>query len=355
MPIAWSSTSIPARAWPWATTVAASQELRNRLGNAGLATFCRTTGGKGLHVVAPLVPGADWDSVRAWSRSFAEDMEREFPDRFVASVPKARRKGKILLDWLRNGLGSTAVASFSPRARPGAMVATPLAWREVTAKLDPASFTIGTRAQSASPGRRVTHGRGSRQRHSIPSPPRRMPPNPGGSADGPNARSGGGICASPSYPARWRFIRGPARFRLAAFPLHQSGDGQPGPDGDAGWGNRGMSCPAATWRGGFEYEKDHYVLLDEADFEQARIDSFRHADRRQVRAGATRSTRSITMPATTWCAGWPCRAGRLRRAARCHRQNGPGWRCPVWSIRPAGSERGGADADGQRPGGAYAA
>jgi bifunctional non-homologous end joining protein LigD len=82
--------------------------------------------------------------VRTWCRGFAEDMEREFPDRFVASVPKARRTGKILIDWLRNGLGSTAVASFSPRARPGATVATPLAWREVTAKLDPAAFTLAT-------------------------------------------------------------------------------------------------------------------------------------------------------------------------------------------------------------------
>jgi bifunctional non-homologous end joining protein LigD len=128
----------------WATTVGAALELRDRLGRLGLGAFCRTSGGKGLHVVVPLVPGPDWDTVRAWCRAFAEVMEREFPDRFVASVPKARRTGKILLDWLRNGLGSTAVASFSPRARPGATVATPVAWREVTPKLDPAAFTLAT-------------------------------------------------------------------------------------------------------------------------------------------------------------------------------------------------------------------
>ncbi len=128
----------------WATTVNAAKELRDRLARTGLDSFCRTSGGKGLHVVAPVLPGPDWDSVRAWCRAFAEGMEAEAPDRYVASVPKARRTGRILVDWLRNGLGSTAVASFSPRARPGATVATPVAWREVTAKLDPASFTIAT-------------------------------------------------------------------------------------------------------------------------------------------------------------------------------------------------------------------
>jgi bifunctional non-homologous end joining protein LigD len=134
----------PGEGVAWATTVAAALELRDRLAAEGLTGFCRTSGGKGLHVVAPLVPGADWDHVRAWCRAFAEAMEREFPDRFVASVPKAKRTGKILVDWLRNGLGSTAVASFSPRARTGATVAMPVAWRAVTPKLDPAAFTVAT-------------------------------------------------------------------------------------------------------------------------------------------------------------------------------------------------------------------
>jgi bifunctional non-homologous end joining protein LigD len=128
----------------WPTIAAAAVELRDRLKREGLTGFCRTSGGKGLHIVTPLLPGADWDHVRAWSRAFAEAMERDFPDRFVASVPKAKRTGKILVDWLRNGLGSTAVASFSPRARTGATVATPVTWREVTAKLDPAAFTLAT-------------------------------------------------------------------------------------------------------------------------------------------------------------------------------------------------------------------
>jgi bifunctional non-homologous end joining protein LigD len=124
--------------------VEAAREVRERLERAGLAAFCRTSGGKGLHVLAPLVPGADWDTARAWCRGFAEAMEAEHPDRYVSQVSKAKRQHHILIDWLRNGLGATAVASFSPRARPGAGVAMRLAWREVTERLDPAAFTLGT-------------------------------------------------------------------------------------------------------------------------------------------------------------------------------------------------------------------
>jgi bifunctional non-homologous end joining protein LigD len=134
----------PGEGVDWPTIVNAALDVRDRLAAEGLTPFCRTSGGKGLHVVAPLAPGADWDTVRAWCRAFAEAMERDSPDRYVATVPKARRNGRILVDWLRNGLGSTAIASFSPRARPGATVATPLAWREVSERLDPASFTVAS-------------------------------------------------------------------------------------------------------------------------------------------------------------------------------------------------------------------
>ena len=106
--------------------------------------FCRTSGGKGLHVVAPLTPAAGWDAAREWSHAFARTLERDQPERYVSTVPKQRRRGHILVDWLRNGLGATAVASFSPRARPGAGVATPLAWQDVTDDLDPAAFTLAT-------------------------------------------------------------------------------------------------------------------------------------------------------------------------------------------------------------------
>ncbi|WP_419728015.1 DNA ligase D [Lichenicola sp.] len=126
------------------TIVEAALEVKQRLEAVGLAAFCRTSGGKGLHVVAPVETKAGWDDVRAWCRAFAESMEADAPDRFISTTRKKDRDGRILVDWLRNGLGSTAIASFSPRARPGAGVATPLAWREVTEKLDPQAFNLRT-------------------------------------------------------------------------------------------------------------------------------------------------------------------------------------------------------------------
>jgi bifunctional non-homologous end joining protein LigD len=127
-----------------ADLAAAAHEVRDRLQRLSLDSFCRTSGGKGLHVVAPLTPRADWDSARAWCRAFAELMVADSPDRYVAAIKKSIRAQKILVDWLRNGLGSTAIASFSPRARPGAGVATRLAWTEVTGALDPAAFNLRT-------------------------------------------------------------------------------------------------------------------------------------------------------------------------------------------------------------------
>ena len=111
----------------------------------GLTSFCRTTGGKGLHVVVPLEPAAHWDAVKPFCRAFAETLSQEQPERFLSTVKKADRRGRILIDWLRNGLGATAVASFCPRARPGATVATPLAWDEVNASSIPRSSRCATR------------------------------------------------------------------------------------------------------------------------------------------------------------------------------------------------------------------
>ena len=95
--------------------------MRDRLGQLGLASFCRTTGGKGLHVVVPLTPSPDWDweRVKNFCRAFAELMVAEEPDRYVAHVKIADRHGRILIDWLRNAIGNTAIGSFCPRARPG--------------------------------------------------------------------------------------------------------------------------------------------------------------------------------------------------------------------------------------------
>jgi bifunctional non-homologous end joining protein LigD len=134
----------PGEGVAFAEVTKAALDLREQLRRLGLESFCRTTGGKGLHVVVPLEPVADWDTVKPFCRAFAETLSQEQPDRFLSTVRKDDRRGRILIDWLRNGLGATAVASFSPRAREGATVATPVAWDEVNGRLDPTKFTLRT-------------------------------------------------------------------------------------------------------------------------------------------------------------------------------------------------------------------
>lgn len=134
----------PGEGVAWSDVIKAATDIRDRLERLGLAAFCRTSGGKGLHVVAPLAGRNDWPSVRAFCRTVAETLSAEEPKRFLAHTKIADRRGRILIDWLRNGPGATAIASFAPRARPGATVATPVAWPEVTPRLDPARFTIGS-------------------------------------------------------------------------------------------------------------------------------------------------------------------------------------------------------------------
>ncbi|MGE7137821.1 DNA ligase D [Luteibacter sp. NPDC031894] len=115
----------------WSRVVAAARMVRGLLDELGLVSFLRTTGGKGLHVVVPLNPGADWDTVKAFARGFAEAMAALHPLEFVATSTKRFRRGKIYVDYLRNGRGATAVASYSLRSRPGAPVAVPLRWEEL--------------------------------------------------------------------------------------------------------------------------------------------------------------------------------------------------------------------------------
>jgi bifunctional non-homologous end joining protein LigD len=134
----------PGEGVPWAQVVKAAHEVRDWLRRLKLESFCRTTGGKGLHVVVPLEPKADWDQAKNFCRAFAETITQAFPDRYLAHLKIADRRGKIAVDWLRNGLGATAIASYCPRARPDAPVATPLAWDEVSTRLKPSRFTVRT-------------------------------------------------------------------------------------------------------------------------------------------------------------------------------------------------------------------
>jgi bifunctional non-homologous end joining protein LigD len=126
----------------WEEVIAAAGEVRERLRGAGLESFVKTSGGKGLHVVAPLKPAAEWDEVKAFTKALADAMSADSPERFVSTVTKSKRKGKILIDYLRNGRGATAVAPYSTRARPGAAVSMPLDWAELSPAIGPAYFTV---------------------------------------------------------------------------------------------------------------------------------------------------------------------------------------------------------------------
>lgn len=126
----------------WQQVIDAAREIRTRLADAGLESFVKTSGGKGLHVVAPLKPTAGWEEVKTFTRKLAESMAADSPDDFVATITKSKRKGKILVDYLRNQRGATAVAPYSTRARAGAPVAMPLAWDELSPAIGPAYFTV---------------------------------------------------------------------------------------------------------------------------------------------------------------------------------------------------------------------
>jgi bifunctional non-homologous end joining protein LigD len=126
----------PDDAVSWQDLVDAVKAMRKLLAEIGLTPFLKTTGGKGLHVVTPLRPSADWTVAKDFARAVAELMANTFPDRFVATMAKARRKERIFIDWLRNAEGATAIAPYALRARAGAPVATPLEWRELDAGVD---------------------------------------------------------------------------------------------------------------------------------------------------------------------------------------------------------------------------
>ncbi|MGA9657964.1 MAG: DNA ligase D [Asticcacaulis sp.] len=127
---------------PWPDVVAGARHVRQRMDEFGLDTFVKTTGGKGLHVVVPLTPKYGWPTIKAFAHAIAESMQADDPARYIATMSKAARKGKIFVDYLRNELTATSVAPYSVRARPGATVATPISWEELTDKLKPADFTI---------------------------------------------------------------------------------------------------------------------------------------------------------------------------------------------------------------------
>jgi len=121
----------------------AALDIRGKLDELSLPNFVKTSGGKGFHVVVPLKPSADWEAVKTFAHDFAKALEQGAPDRYTATLSKKARTGKIFVDYLRNGRGSTTVAPYSSRAKTGATVSMPVTWAEIEAGLAPNAFPIG--------------------------------------------------------------------------------------------------------------------------------------------------------------------------------------------------------------------
>ena len=118
----------PDEAVDFAVVRSAAREMRARLKQLGLESFAMATGGKGIHVVVPLTPHHGWEDIRAFAEAMARTLASDAPERYLAEMSKARRKGRIFIDYLRNARGATAIAPFSTRARKGAPLAWPAAW-----------------------------------------------------------------------------------------------------------------------------------------------------------------------------------------------------------------------------------
>ncbi|MES5813559.1 DNA ligase D [Pseudoxanthomonas sp. Soil82] len=158
----------PGEGVSWKAVCDGAREVRGRLREAGLESFLRMSGGKGLHVVVPLAPAVPWEQARDFCEAFARAMEAHAPERWLANARKAKRTGRIFLDWLRNTRGATSVASWSLRAREHATVAMPLRWEELGKFDRPGAFSPDKALQRASRLRKDPWDGIDRLRQSLP-------------------------------------------------------------------------------------------------------------------------------------------------------------------------------------------
>ena len=132
----------PDPALPWKQIKEAAETLRDRMSGLGFSAFVKTTGGKGLHVVVPIIPKQDWEAVTLFTKKVAEDLVRAAPQLYTATMSKSKREGKIYIDYLRNTRTATAVCAYSTRARPNAPVSVPVHWHELATDVRGEFFTI---------------------------------------------------------------------------------------------------------------------------------------------------------------------------------------------------------------------
>jgi bifunctional non-homologous end joining protein LigD len=138
----------------WREVVDAVILTRDLLKELKLASFAKTTGGKGLHVVVPIEPERTWDDAKAFCRRLAETIEASRPEKFVTNMSKAKRQGRIFVDYLRNDRGATAVAAYSTRARAGAPISMPVGWKELPTLRGGNAFTVENSADRLKATRR---------------------------------------------------------------------------------------------------------------------------------------------------------------------------------------------------------
>jgi bifunctional non-homologous end joining protein LigD len=134
----------PGKGVAWPTIQEAALLMRAFLDELGLQPFLKTSGGKGLHVVVPIKPAYDWDTVKAFSQALVAHMAQTIPQRFVQKSGSSNRVGKIFIDYLRNGRGSTTVCAWSVRIRPGLGISVPIDWEELAAIKGGDHWTVAT-------------------------------------------------------------------------------------------------------------------------------------------------------------------------------------------------------------------